>query len=1026
MNLVPGTLRARFATLTGAVLLAALALHAVHAGIAQREDARNALRVRAESLAGLTAAQLRSQFSPQDAANTGQEIRARLESFTRLPGFRSIALIGAEGRIRLRVDHALRRAVTPPEDERSPPPKTYALAATGGERAVVAWAPMWPAPQRAWVRLELDALETAEGSDTFLIDSLQAAALLALAGIALTLFWLHKPLSDIARASEFPNQLGADAVPPLTLNDGSHELKRLEHGLNDAACRLARSHSDSEIVMQRFLCVMEQLGELVFETDDELRTTYLNPAWQALRKQPTSELLGRPLPDLLQPARSDALRVELLELAAGEGDLCSMPLQVADDDGEPRWLSFRIRPAGNGNEQSGYVGSLADISAQQQAEFGLRESIENAEEASRTKSAFLANMSHELRTPMNAIIGMTDLVLESTLDSEQRHFLSSARAAADNLLGIINDVLDFSKIEAGRLDFEQIPFGLRDCVEQAVAAHRESARSKGLVIDYRIDPTVPDALEGDPHRLRQVLQNLIGNAIKFTDAGHVVTRVSAVNSEREEALIHFAVEDTGIGIAEDQQDWIFDAFSQVDASATRRYGGTGLGLSVARRLVERMQGTIEVVSRLGKGSTFSFNARFARTPEHSEGTSSPPLESLQIMLAAESDFEIGHIAEGLIGWQMRPEVETLGMRVLARMRHASSSDAPFHVLILGDHLGDMDAFELSRRLRADPAIQPPVIILAASSGQRGDAAQCRNIGIDAYLTRPLQALDLLDAIMLSLSRHRDGPLITRHSLREQRQSLQVLVAADDSGRNLAQLLERLGHVVHSVNNGVEAVESCHAARFDVILLDALLGSPDALTVLVRLRAMESGSEQPTPVIALAPDGYAELASSLAAAGADETLRSPPATAALVSALRHLTSAAPSPADEGDDGEQRENVLHVFDVARALEYLDNDEDLLRQLIGVYLEGERGLRMRLREALAQGDMRAAHPALHAIGGSVGSFMADATLAAVARIEARCREGNATDMGSELQQLWQEMDRLASALQEVLEQAPTTPVT
>ena len=618
---------------------------------------------------------------------------------------------------------------------------------------------------------------------------------------------------------------------------------------------------------------------------------------------------------------------------------------------------------------------------------------------------------------MNAIIGMTDLALETALSDEQRSFLGHARTAAENLLAIINEILDFSKMESGRLDFEHIPFGLRDCVEQAFATHRDIAARKGLLMEYRVDPTVPDALEGDPHRLRQIIQNLLSNGLKFTDHGHVVARITAEQVSDAECVLRVSVEDTGVGISDGHQHRIFEAFTQVDESATRRHGGTGLGLAVARRLVERMNGQLELASSTPDiGSTFTFTVKLTRQPGADTEALDVPLETLRIMLAGDADYEVKSLLDALCSWQLKPEVEALGMRVLARMRQGTSGDRPFHVLLLSDRLKDMDAFELARRMRSDAAIRQPTIILAATSGQRGDAAQCRQIGIDAYLTRPIKPLDLLDAIMLAHHKDNRERLVTRHSLREQRRSLQILIATREDGKNVAHQLEQLGHVVHWVSNGVEVIESCHAAHFDVILLDGLLGSPDAMTVMVRLQEMKTRGE--SPVIALVPRGYGELAMSLESAGVSRSLESPPSIAALVTTLRNLGPSGP-PRPISPDPSTIVNVggLKICDSDKALTYLDNDSDLLRQLIQVYLESDMSLRMRLREAVALGDLHAAHSAVHAIGGSVGSFMAEASLAVVARIETRCRSGNSNGIKEDLQALWVEMDRLATALGSIL---------
>lgn len=1008
------SLRLRLVLFFGVTLAATLAAFAVGSGLAQEQRARGAQLAQAELIARLGARQLEREFRAEDLASPGPRLQSWINALVQSARLHSAELIGRDGRVILRSEGNRAQPRIVPSGAPRRVLEDDAPHSAIDERGAAAWAPLHLGGEAGWVRVELD--ETgAEASPLAPRAALLWASALLLGGCAAFFLLLAGPTRALEQAADHAR--GEDpAQPPLDLPVAWRELKQLELALNHSSRRSAERIAALEASERRLARLLGPISSRVFEVDCDLVATYLNPAWTQDSERPLGALIGTSLPRLLDAEREGVLREKLFALMRQRHD-ASIELAVAGPRGETRWFDLRLCPRFEGESLVGFSGSAEDVTAEKLVGSERAAAKRTVDEANRMKSTFLANMSHELRTPMNAIIGMTDLLLESELDAEQRKLLENARSAADNLLGIINDVLDFSKIETGRLDFEQIPFGIRDCVEHAVASHRTAAAAKGLLIEHRIDPTVPVTLEGDPHRLRQVLQNLVGNAVKFTESGHVVIRASAVSVSAGACVLRFSVEDTGIGIPLGDQERIFSAFSQADSSATRRYGGTGLGLSVASRLVERMGGRIAVISTPGEGSTFSFSARFTRPRVLTDFTAAVPADSLRIMIAGENAFENSHMEETLASWQMRAQAESNGALLLERLRHASSSDEPFHVIVLGDRLSDMDAFEFARRVRGDPAIQSPAIILAASGGQRGDAAQCRQIGINAYLTRPLQPLDLLDAILLAVVRRRDAPLITRHSLREQRRSLQILLAARADYPFVAPQLERLGHVVHRAENGLGAIQSCQAANFDVVLLDAMLEAPDALTVLAHLHANTEGRAE-THVIALVPEGQHKLGESLDAAGADVVLCSPPATVSLVAALRRLGDASkPRQARPAKAVQQ----LRVFDADRAREYLDNDEELLAELIRVYLDGDQGLRARLRQALELGDLRAAHAAVHSIAGSVGSFMAESALAATAKVESRCRDGRAADIGEDLALLWQELDKLADALRETLLSAP-----
>ncbi len=796
-----------------------------------------------------------------------------------------------------------------------------------------------------------------------------------------------------------------------------------------------RKHAEEEL--DRFFTISLDL-QCIATFDGYFRR--VNPAWQRTLGYTSEELLTRPFLDFVHPDDREPTVAVMSALKTG-ARVTDFENRYRARDGSYKWLLWN---AAAFPELGTIYADGRDITERKRAEDALkqhglemeaarREQQDNAErlaqlvrelevakhvaeEATAAKGEFLANMSHEIRTPMNGIIGMTELALRTKLTERQREYLRSVQHSAEALLTLINDILDFSKIEARRLSLEQVTFDLRETVEEAVRILAPRAHQKNLELACHIHPDVPETVVSDPGRLRQVLVNLVGNAIKFTDRGEVVVTVEVQEARGSEASLHFTVSDTGIGVPAEKQWQIFGAFVQADASTTRRYGGSGLGLTISAQLVELMGGRIWLESEAGHGSRFHFIARVGVQPAKAEPALSVALQDLRVLIVDDHPVNRQILQEMISSWRMKPVAVAGAAEALEVLRDTTDS---FQLVLTDAMMPDHDGFELIREIRKDARFSRLKVILLTSAAHEDSPAH--RVALDRVLTKPVKHSDLLEAIqsvMVPAAGTLEAGLIIDPSTQRRRtpgrRRLRILVAEDNpiNQKLVLALLKQQRHTVTLANNGQEAVEKAAQGGFDLILMDVQMPLMSGLEATAAIRARESAVPgQHVPIMAMTAHAMASDRETCLQAGMDGYVSKPIRLEELLAAIDVVGGASARPA-------QRRRKPSAATSALVANF-GGDPALLGEVIEMVLADSPATQGEVRRAVTAGDTAAVASAAHALKGTVGLFTKAGAYEAAAELERAARHGEITQFDAMSERLSEEMAGLRRQLKKLLKE-------
>jgi PAS domain S-box-containing protein len=782
----------------------------------------------------------------------------------------------------------------------------------------------------------------------------------------------------------------------------------------------------------------------IFQTDADNRYVYTNPRWSEITGVSAADAAGQPFETVVRPDQ----RGELTDVLAGDitqaSEICHrFELRRGDESVRVVLVTSRSVPDSGGG-LAGRIGTLADVTAEAGAEAAMSDARDEATEASRMKSDFLANMSHEIRTPMNGVIGMTDLLLETTLDDRQRDYALTVRNSGEALLAIINDILDFSKVEAGKLDIEDVDFSVRTIVEDVADLLAGPAHAKGLDLITVVDDTVSAAVTGDPGRVRQVLTNLIGNALKFTHSGEVVVRVTESRVPDDEVdvdvigdrspvaaaemavapntLVRFEVADTGDGIAAEKLELIFAPFVQADTSTSRRYGGTGLGLAISRQLIDLMGGTCGVTSALGVGSTFWFTIRVrAHRGRHQyDGPSTDPeLAGIKALIVSDRATQRSVLSDYLTGWGMTVTTSESGPAALGVLRTAATVGQPFDVALLDWSMPGMDGPELKNAIVVDPALTARLVLLT-SFGHERDLDNANQSGVCVSVSKPVHREGLRVGLRVAMGLQKaevtPTPVTTRAASPGESASGRVLLAEDNliNQKVVVAILTNAGYEVDSVLNGAAAVAAVAARPYDAILMDCQMPELSGYEATAAIRALNS-SGRLTPIIAMTAGARPEDRQRCLAGGMDSYLSKPVSKDTLLSLVARFVRNGLAGSSWRVDAVGSDQPVIDEDLLAELRLLGerNDPDFLADVVGQFVADTEPLIAELHVALISNHTTAIARIAHSVKGSSDQLGGRRLAASCSRLETMALTGSLTEGKVSVKQLELDYQELCRAL-------------
>ncbi|MEJ2658436.1 MAG: response regulator [Desulfobacterales bacterium] len=831
----------------------------------------------------------------------------------------------------------------------------------------------------------------------------------------------------------------------------SEELERLVKELKEKVAGFTGSEMEKNESEQRFRLISETLPVGIFETDANGECLYTNTSWQEIFGVSLMESLTCDWKEFLHPEDKESVSEQwaqtLTNLKAFSKDC-----RIINSKGDERWIHLRSSPVFS-DTGTRYTGTVMDITDRKRTEVELKRAKDAAEAASIAKSEFLANMSHEIRTPMNGVIGMTNLLLDTELGKEQREFTETIQKSADSLMAVINDILDFSKIEAGKLELEIIDFDLRVTLEEVGELMGLKAYEKGLEFASVIHHEVPSLLQGDPGRLRQILINLVGNAVKFTDTGEVTLKAVLEEEDKHRALIRFSVSDTGIGIAEEGMNRLFKSFSQVDGSTSRKYGGTGLGLAISKQLTELMGGTIGVDSKEGEGSTFWFTVTLEKQFDKNDALMVPKdIRKKRILIVDDNAVNRQVFREHLKSWGCRYGEALTGEQAIKELRRAREIKDPFEIAIVDMQMPEMNGEELGRYIKKDPNLADTVLIMVSSMGTRGDAARLKNIGFAAYLTKPIKPSQLYDCLVATAGMckekepSRDAAIITRYSLADdKKRRLRILLAEDDPTNQKVALhiLKKFGYRADAVSNGQEVLEALEKTPYDIVLMDIQMPVMDGYAATSRIRRLEleSQSIKPNdqysddeallyfpyleqskriPIIAMTAHAMKGDREKCIAAGMDDYTPKPINPQELLEKIEKWTGAERNASGSGAGVSKKEPQPDTeeetipLDLENALERAMGDKDFLKMLLDGFIQELPNQIESIKAAVAGTDASALIEQAHKIKGAAANLSAFGVSDAAKLLEKIGREQNMDQADQMLEVLLKEGKRLVEYIE------------